>query len=525
MASAILNMTRLARAGFVFARYGVRLLPQGLALPLPVKIFRYLTSPLRLFSSSDARHNRIARALARLGPSYIKLGQFLATRDDLIGSENARDLAMLRDKLPPFSYQDAESIIKTELGADVDTLFKDFGPPIAAASVAQVHKACVEDNGITRDVAVKILRPNIEVHFHKNLESYFFAAKMIEFLHRPSRRLKPLSVVQTLAYSVELELDLRMEASAISEMRENTINDPKFRIPKVDWTKSSKHVLTTEFIDGIPLSDVEAIKKAGHDLQALARLIIQSFLRHAMRDGFFHADMHQGNLFVDKYGNLVAIDFGIMGRLGLKERRFLAEILYGFITKNYTRVAEVHFEAGYVPPHKKVEDFAQALRAIGEPLMDRTADEISMAKLLGQLLQVTEIFDMETRPELIMLQKTMVVVEGVARTLDPHLNMWTIADPVVREWVKSHFGAEGRLQEAADGAVTIGKFMGDIPGLLSRAESTAQSLSDMAASGLRLDEETIKKIAQEQAHFSRNARLGIWVGALSLLAIAIQMMF
>jgi ubiquinone biosynthesis protein len=348
---------------------------------------------------------------------------------------------------------------------------------------------------------------------------------MIERLHRPSRRLRPVAVVETLARSVEIEMDLRMEAAAISEMADNIKDDAGFRVPKVDWTRSARRVLTLDWIDGTPIADHDALRKAGHDLPALGVRLMQSFLKHAMRDGFFHADMHPGNLFVNADGDIVAVDFGIMGRLGLKERLFLAEILHGFITRNYRRVAEVHFEAGYVPRKHSVELFAQALRAIGEPLMDRTASEISMAQLLGQLLRYTEVFDMQTRPELLLLQKTMVVVEGVGRSLDPNLNMWTASEPVVRDWMESHFGAEGRLEAAAEGAASVGRFVGDIPKLLNQAERAADAFAGMAEEGLRLDSDTVERLAEAQNRKSRLSRIGIWIGALSLAAIALALLF
>ncbi len=479
---------------------------------------------LRVFGRShdEDRSQRLAQALTKLGPSYIKLGQFLATRDDIIGSRNARDLSKLQDRLPPFSMAEARSAVKDALGQPVEALFSRFDAPVAAASIAQVHKATTLDDGKSKEVAVKILRPGIESRFQKDLESYYFAARTVETLHRPSRRLRPVAVIATLAQSVAIEMDLRMEAAAISEMAENTINDEGFRVPGVDWTRSARRVLTLEWIDGIPISDHLALRAAGHDLEPLGRRLIRTFLRHAMRDGFFHADMHPGNLFIDGEGNITAVDFGIMGRLGVKERRFLAEILHGFITRNYRRVAEVHFDAGYVPDQYPTELFAQALRAIGEPLMDRTADQISMARLLGQLFQVTEMFDMQTRPELLLLQKTMVVVEGVARTLDPRLNIWTTAEPVVQEWMEAHLGPEGRLQDAADGAATLGRFVGDIPSLLARAERTANSLSHMAAEGVRLDEHTIERLAGAQAQRNRWGRAALWIAALALVALAVS---
>jgi ubiquinone biosynthesis protein len=526
LANALLNLYRLAYAGVVVAKHGARVVPEDAPLPAPLKLGSRIAAAIFGGNRKKGNEKKLSAALTDLGPSYIKLGQFLATRDDLIGPELAGDLSLLQDKLPPFSMAEAKAAVKESLGSPVETLFGEFGQPVAAASIAQVHKATVkEKKGAARDVAVKVLRPGIEARFRKDLEAFAFAARMIERMHTPSRRLRPTAVVDTLARSVAIEMDLRMEAAAISEMAENTANDEGFRVPQVVWTHSAQRVLTLEWIDATPLSDHEALKAKGHDLKALGTLLIRFFLRHAMRDGFFHADMHPGNLFVDEKGNIVAVDFGIMGRLGPTERRFLAEILHGFINRDYHRVAEVHFEAGYVPRRQSVAMFAQALRAIGEPLMDRTADEISMGHLLGQLFQYTEVFDMQTQPQLLLLQKTMVVVEGVARALDPRLNMWTTAEPVVSEWMESQLGVEGRLQEAAEGAEQVGHFVGEIPKLLGRAERMATAFSEMAEEGIRLDQDTVERMAAAQAQRGRITRWGVWIGALSLAAIALAMLF
>lgn len=526
MLSAIINMARLMRAGFTVLRHGARVVPEDANLPQAVRIFARLTAPLRARARKDGNEKKLSAALTELGPSYIKLGQFLATRDDVIGKEMASDLALLQDKLPPFSMSEAKEAVKDALGQSVEELYAEFGEPVAAASIAQVHKAMVrEGDGTLKPIAVKILRPRVEARFRKDLDSYYFAARLIERLFPPVRRLRPWAVVDTLAKSVAIEMDLRMEAAAISEMAENTADDKDFRVPTVDWTRSARRVLTLEWIDGIPLSDHEALKAQGHDLKKLGTTLMQSFLKHAIRDGFFHADMHPGNLFVDEEGCLVAVDFGIMGRLKPRERRFLAEILHGFITRDYTRVSEVHFEAGYIPRTQSVEMFAQALRAIGEPLQDRTAEEISMAHLLGQLLQYTEVFDMETQPQLLLLQKTMVVVEGVARNLDPRLNMWNTSAPVVKQWLEKNLGLEGKLHDAADGAELVGHFVGEIPKLLGRAEMAAEAFADMAHDGIRLDQRTIHRLAESQAKSSRGGRWALWLGALSLAAIAANLLW
>ena len=524
--TAIANMARLTKAGAVLAWSGARVLPDDASLPGPLALFARVTAPLRNGAADPANQAKLSDALTSLGPSYIKLGQFLATRDDIIGRELARDLSTLQDRLPPFSQAEARAAVEEALGAPIDTLYAEFGPPVAAASIAQVHKAKVRlSDGTLKSVAVKVLRPGIEQRFQKDLNSYVFAARMIERFHQPSRRLRPIAVVDTLAKSVAIEMDLRMEAAAISEMAENTKTDEGFRVPTVDWTRSARRVLTLEWMDGIPIADRDALAAKGHDVKALGALLMQSFLRHAMRDGFFHADMHPGNLFVDDQGRIVAVDFGIMGRLGMKERRFLAEILYGFLNRNYQRVAEVHFEAGYVPRKHSVAQFAQALRAIGEPIMDRPASEISMAQLLGQLLQYTEVFDMQTRPELLLLQKTMVVVEGVGRSLDPELNMWVVSDPVVKEWTEKTLGPGAQFEAAAEGAVSVGRFMGEIPKFLGQAERTAEALSAMAEDGLRLDDHTVERLAEAQGREGRASRIGIWVGALALAAIALALLF
>ena len=421
MLNAVTSSFRLIRAGFVLAQHGVRFVPKGMKVPVVLHLARAATWPVRAlmwpFRLGQPREQRVARALAALGPSYIKLGQFLATRADLIGTDLAGDLRHLQDRQPEFSMAEARRTIEEELGGKLEDHFVSFGPPIAAASIAQVHKATVLDGDETREVAVKILRPGIERRFQRDLESYFFASRIIEKFHRPSRRLRPVAVVETLERTTELEMDLRLEAAAISEMADNIKDDREvengsFRVPEVDWRRTAKRVLTLEWINGTAISDVAKLEADGHDLELLGLTVLRSFLRHAMRDGFFHADMHQGNLLVETDGTVAAVDFGIMGRLGKIERRFLAEILHGLISRDYTLAARVHFEAGYVPQHHPVAVFAQAMRAIGEPIHGRTADEISMADLLGQLFAYTDVFDMETRPELILLQKSMVIVEG-----------------------------------------------------------------------------------------------------------------
>jgi ubiquinone biosynthesis protein len=517
--SALTHIARLARAGFVFAREGVFGVVDPVLVPPPGQLALKIA---RLIERQGAKSGpRLSRALERMGPAYLKLGQFLATRPDVVGVVLARDLESLQDRLPPFPQHEAEAVIATSLERPLGQAFASFGPPVAAASIAQVHRGEVERNGVRRPVAVKVLRPNVAARFRRDLSDFFFVAHKAETYSAEARRLRLVEVINTMSRSVTMEMDLRLEAAALSEMAENTRDDPDFRVPAVDWDRTTHNVLTMEWIDGIALNDHARLGQSHVDLPDLGRKVIQSFLRHALRDGFFHADMHPGNLFLDDAGRLVAVDFGIMGRLGLKERRFLAEILLGFITRNYRRVAEVHFEAGYVPSHHSVENFAQALRAIGEPIHNRTAEEISMARLLTLLLEVTALFDMRTRPELILLQKTMVVVEGVARGYDPKLDIWKVADPVVREWIERNLGPIGRIQGAMSGAGELARHLTGLPMIADRAAAVLEQLETMTREGITLSPETIAAMGRTEGRKNRWRTVALWVIAVIFIGILI----
>ena len=499
MANPISNLWRLARAGYVLARHDALLDPEQMAeAPLPLRLVTKILG--------GGKGEQTAAALSNLGPSYIKLGQFLSTRPDMIGAKRAFNLKSLQDKLPPFSQSEAEATVARELGKPVSDLFQSFGPPIAAASIAQVHKAVTKDG---EEVAVKILRPNIEKRFANDIESFAFAARLMERLSAEGRRLRPVAAVEMLRSSMVHELDLRMEAAALSEIAENTKDDVDFRVPKIHWALSAKRVLTTEWLDGTPMSDVAALKARGLDLDAMANTVIQSFLRHAIRDGFFHADMHQGNLMVDKAGRLVAFDFGITGRLSEKDRLFLAQILYGFITRDYMLVSQVHFDAGYVPRDQDVATFAQAIRSIGEPIMGLPADQISMARLLTQLFEVTEQFNMQTQPQLLLLQKTMVVSEGVARTLNPDLNIWKAGEPVVRAWIERKLGPLGKIEELGASAKSLGRLSLMVPDLLEDAQDFKGRLKEM--------------MDAPPPRNSTAMTLALWAGAAALIVIAAKL--
>ncbi len=469
MIGAIRSTFALARAGYVLAREGVLGALPAEGLPAGPRLAHRLAQLIARRRTRDMpQSQRLSIALNRLGPSWVKLGQFLATRPDVVGAPIARDLELLQDRMEPFAQEFALAEVAASLGRPVDSLFSSFSPPVAAASVAQVHRAIRASDGAA--VAVKVIRPGVRERFRRDLDAFYAAARFQERHVPSSRRLRPVAVVDTLNQSARLEMDLRLEAAALSELGENIAGDPGFRVPSVDWNLTGRDCLTMDWVDGTKLTDVKRIAEAGHDLKLLAATLVQSFLRHTLRDGFFHADMHPGNLFVDADGIIVAVDLGITGRLGRKERRFLAEILYGFITRDYRRVAEVHFEAGYVPHVHSVDSFAQAIRAIGEPIHGQPAETISMARLLTLLFEVTELFDMQTRPELILLQKTMVVVEGVARQLDPAFNMWKTAEPVVGDWIAANLGPRALLEDLRLGLHTARRLAQSLPELADRAE-------------------------------------------------------
>ncbi len=463
------NILRLIRTGATLERTGAMgVVLDAFDAPKPLRLAaRLLGWPFKwLGYYGDPNMPPAPRALTALGPAYIKFGQVLSTRPDVVGDEMATQLRVLQDKLPPFSVSEAKRMVETELGVAVDSLFSEFSEPVAAASIAQVHKAKLSGSGET--VAVKVLRPNVERDFRKDIDAFYLAASMIELLSPSSRRLRPMDVIKHFEGVVMGELDLRLESAAASEFAANTINDPGFQLPEVKWELSGRRVMTLGWAEGVPLGDNDALDAAGHDRVALSERVLQLFLQHALRDGYFHADMHQGNLKVAPNGDIIALDFGIMGHIDEYTRRVYAEILYGFIRRDYKRVAEVHFEAGYVPSDQDVDEFARALRAVGEPIFGMDATRISMGRLLSYLFEVTERFGMETRTELILLQRTMVVVEGVARSLDPKMNIWNVAKPIVEDYIKTSIGPRAFAKDLGKTALVLARFGPRLPGLMEQ---------------------------------------------------------
>ncbi len=464
------NILRLIRTGATLERTGaMKVVLDAFNAPPALRIAaRVLGWPFKwLGYKGDPTLPPATRAITALGPAYIKFGQVLSTRPDVVGEELALQLRVLQDKLPPFPTAVAKATVEKELDIPFDDLFSEFSDSVAAASIAQVHKARLADTG--EPVAVKVLRPKIEAAFRRDIDAFYFAARAIETLAPAARRLRPIDVIKHFEGVVMGELDLRLETASAAEFAANARTDAGFGVPEVKWFLSSRRVMTLAWVEGIPAGEVQAIEAAGHDRRRLGDLVLQTFLNHALRDGYFHADMHQGNLKVAPDGTLVAMDFGIMGRIDEYTRRVYAEILFGFIRKDYKRVAEVHFEAGYVPPDRDVDEFARALRAVGEPIFGMDASRISMGRLLSYLFEVTERFGMETRTELILLQRTMVVVEGVSRSLNPQINIWTVAQPIVEEYIAKNIGPRAFARDLAKTAQIIARFGPRLPQLAESA--------------------------------------------------------
>ncbi len=510
------NLARLAAIGLILARHDA-LFPFA-AVPVVAFYLRVVRLFTRRRGPAAARPGqRLAAALDEMGPSFVKLGQLMSTRADLLGEELAADLASLQDRLPPFPGAQARAAIESEFRAPLETLFASFDETaVAAASIAQVHFARTPDG---RDVAVKVLRPGVAQAFARDLDMFLWLAAWIERLYPPSRRLKPVEVVRTLAEVVRFEMDLRLEAAAGSELAENFAGDPSFRVPRIDWQRTGHGVLTLERIAGIRIDDRAALLAAGHRIDRLLAEAASAFFNQVFRDGFFHADMHPGNMFVDASGAIVVVDFGIMGRLDRPTRYYLADMLIGFLSGDYRRVAEIHFAAGYVPPDRSVDNFTQACRAIGEPILGRPLQAISVARLLAQLFQVTEQFGMETQPQLLLLQKTMVLIEGIGRRLDPEINVWTLARPPIEAWIRDNRGPEAQLRQRLE---TVADLAERLPRLIRGLETL---VSDIGREGVVVHAESIAAHAAEQAKRAWLAVLPLYIAAAALVAIALALVF
>lgn len=519
MIAAVAEWARILGAAARLTRRDA-LIPAEFAHLAPAPV-RWLGAATRLGARTDGPDGRrlrpgerLAAAFEEMSPPFIKLGQLMATRPDVLGFQMASDLSRLQDRMPPFPRAVAVAEVERSLGGPLGDFFADFSEPIAAASIAQVHRARTVDG---RDVAVKVLRPGVEERAAREFRAFARAARAAEAWSRWLRRLEPVKFIELLRSAAEIELDLRMEGGAASELADNMEDDNRVVVPEIVWPLTAKRVLTLQWMDATPIADHAALDKAGHDRKALARNVLQIFLKQALFDGFFHADLHQGNLMVDDRGRLVLIDFGIVGRLDEEARRAFAEIIHGFVTRDYKRTAAAHFRAGYVPPHYSVDQFAQALRAVGEPLYGQRANEMDMSRLIRQLFDVTELFEMRLRPELVLLQRTMVTAEGVARALDPAIDEWAVAGPLVRDYLTRELGPAHhakRLRDAAAKALELA------PRLPAYAEQAGEAAARIAEDRVTLSPDTTKALARALARENRLAR----VAAVVLLATVLALM-
>jgi ubiquinone biosynthesis protein len=507
---------RLVRICLTLARHDALFSLDGVPAAKPFLRFAHLFGRRR--SSIWPRPGqRLAAAFHELGPSFIKLGQLLSTRADFLGEEIAIDLASLQDRLPPFPGAEARALIEAEFECPLASLFVSFDETAtAAASIAQVHFARTTGG---EEVAVKVLRPGIAAAFARDLDLFQWLAGLGERLQPNLRRLKPVEVVQTLADVVRVEMDLRLEAAAAAELAENFAGDPDFRVPRVDWMRTGRTVLTLERINGIRIDDRVALLAAGHQIEDLLRKASAAFFNQVFRDGFFHADLHPGNMFVDPEGAIAVVDFGIMGRLDRSTRFYLADMLIGFLSGDYRRVAEVHFAAGYVPPRRSVDAFTQACRSIGEPILGKPLAEISIARLLAQLFEITERFEMETQPQLLLLQKTMVVIEGVGRRLDPEINVWALAQPLIEAWMRENRGPEARVRF---GLETLADLVERVPRLVRSLETL---ITDWSQEGVILHVETLAVQAAHRARHLAIVLVPVWITAAALATIALVLLF
>ncbi len=506
------RLQRLFRIAWVFCRYRLDIFLPLAELPLPLKLF-FLLAPWHLFPQPKLdRGDRLRLAFEELGPVFVKFGQILSTRRDLLPDDMALSLKNLQDRVPPFPGEVAQGIIEKSLGAPVADLFAEFSQePMASASVAQVHAATLRDG---REVVVKVIRPGIERVIRQDLALMYMMAGLLERYWSEGRRLHPVEVVADYDSTIHDELDQQREGANASQLRRNFENSSLIYIPYIDWDYTRKSVLVMERIHGIPIADVPALREASVDLKVLAEKGVEIFFTQVFRDSFFHADMHPGNIFVDvsnpadpKY---IAIDFGIVGTLAPDDQSYLARNLLAFFRRDYRQVAELHIQSGWVPPDTRVNEFEAAIRTVCEPIFEKPLKDISFGHFLLRLFQTARRFNMEVQPQLVLLQKTLLNVEGLGRQLYPNLDLWSTAQPFLETWMRKRIGPSGLIKS----------LQSHLPAWLEQSPEMPQLVHDAlvqlrnSGSNEQSSRATLELIRENHARADRRWRRGLAAAAL-----------
>ena len=461
------QILRLAHINVVLVRHGLDEIVLRTHLLRPVRFVLYLLPWNWVRGTQAPRAVRLRRALEDLGPIFVKFGQILSTRRDLLPEDIADEFASLQDRVPPFPGETAAGIVRDALGRPIEEIFGEFvREPLASASIAQVHAARLRDG---REVVVKVVRPEIEKVIRRDVSLLHLVAELAQRYWPDARRLHPREVVAEYEKTILDELDLLREAASASQLRRNFEGSDLLHVPEVFWEYTRRRVMVMERVSGIPISNVDALVDAGIDLRMLAERGVEIFFTQLMRHNFFHADMHPGNIFVERAHpgrpSYIAVDFGIMGSLSERDQRYLAENFLAFFNRDYRRVAELHVESKWVPSDTRIDEFEAAIRSVCEPIFDRPLKEISFGRVLVQLFQAARRFHMEVQPQLVLLQKTLLNIEGLGRQLYPDLDLWETAKPFLDRWMRDQLGTRALLREVRRQAPTWGETLPALPGL------------------------------------------------------------